>query len=133
MEDEVKSFFFPNCTISLPSIILFFRCRKENYFTLIIQWQDSYCLATYLEDYKKNPTAAMPYATFSIYNDFLVTKQIALVRGEVTNMLSSEEGKKVWELIKRFYGEEERNWNVVRRFNEEGEKFRFEDVLKIAK
>lgn len=60
----------------------------------MLQFQDKYCLCTYLEDFKKNPGQAMPYLTFTFFDDMLVKKRVALVRGEVTNHLTVGEARK---------------------------------------
>lgn len=59
-----------------------------------MQWQDKYCLCTYLEDYKKDPAAAMPYLTFTVFDDMVEKKSVALMRGEVTNQMTVPEAKK---------------------------------------
>lgn len=59
-----------------------------------MQFQDKYCLCTYLEDFKKNPSAAMPYLAFSVFDDMVEKKNVALIRGEVSNHVTVAEAKK---------------------------------------
>lgn len=48
---------------------------------------------TYLEDYKTNAAGAQPYLTVSMFDELVETKGLALLRGEVTNMLTRQEAK----------------------------------------
>lgn len=68
--------------------------RESGFFTLLIQFQGKHCLCTYLEDYKTNPAAAQPYLTFTIFDDLVETKSVALIRGEVINKMTTAEAKK---------------------------------------
>ncbi|KAI0563074.1 ATP11 protein [Gracilaria domingensis] len=68
--------------------------RGTGFFTLLVQFQGNHCLLTFLEDYKKNPTGAQPYMTITVFDDMVETKQVALLRGEVVNVLTTEEAKK---------------------------------------
>lgn len=106
--------------------------RDTGYFTLILQWQDRHCMLTFLEDYRKNPMGAEPYVTFTVYDDFVISKQLALVRGDVGNKLTRKEAAGLWALIKRFYVEELNHFDVVVKFNERSNEFQFEQVLRVA-
>lgn len=68
--------------------------RKAGFFTLIAQFQGRNCLVTYLEDYKRDPANAEPYLTFTLFDELVKKKAIALLRGEVTNNLTRDEAKK---------------------------------------
>jgi ATP11 protein len=68
--------------------------RKGGYFTMITQFQGKHCLMTYLEDYKVNRENAVPYATFTLFDELVEKKGLALVRGEITNNMSRDEGRK---------------------------------------
>lgn len=48
---------------------------------------------TYLEDYKSNAAGAQPYLTITMFDEMLESKNIAFLRGEVTNMLTKSEAK----------------------------------------
>lgn len=67
--------------------------RESGYFTLIVQFQGKQCFMTYLEDYKKNTQGAQPYLTLTFFDEMVETKGVALMRAEVTNMLTRAEGK----------------------------------------
>ena len=87
---------------------------------------------TFLEDYRKNPMGALPYVTFTVYDDFVKSKQIALVRGDVSHKLSCKEAGELWRLIKRFYLEEMGSFDVVVTFNERSHEFDFNRILRIV-
>ncbi|PXF48568.1 hypothetical protein BWQ96_01737 [Gracilariopsis chorda] len=87
---------------------------------------------TYLEDYKKNPNNAQPYMTITLFDDMLETKQLALLRGEVVNVLTTEEARRLVNLLKRYYLGRGRDYDMVVAFNEQSEKFDFNSVLRTA-
>jgi ATP11 protein len=58
---------------------------------VLIQFQGKHCLITYLEDYKANPAAAMPYSTLTLFDELVDKKGLVLIRGDVTNNLSRQE------------------------------------------
>lgn len=107
--------------------------RDGGYFTLLVQFQGRQVFLTFLEDYKRNTAAAMPYLTVTFFEEFVVTKGIALVRAEVTNMVTTAEAKVLLELIKRFYlGEGREGYDAVVAFNTQPEKFDFKTVLRVS-
>jgi hypothetical protein len=55
---------------------------------VLIQFQGKHCLMTYLEDYKANPAAAMPYSTLTLFDELVDKKGLVLI---VTNNLSRQE------------------------------------------
>lgn len=59
--------------------------------TFIAQFQGRNCLITYLEDYKRDPSSAEPYLTFTVFDELVEMKGLALIRGEVTNRLTRDE------------------------------------------
>jgi ATP synthase mitochondrial F1 complex assembly factor 1 len=67
--------------------------RKGGYFTVITQFQGRHCLLTYLEDYKVNRENAVPYATLTLFDELVEKKGLALIRGEITNNMTREEGR----------------------------------------
>lgn len=48
---------------------------------------------TYLEDYKTNAATAQPYLTLSLFDELVESKSLVLLRGEVTNHLTTQEAK----------------------------------------
>ena len=57
---------------------------------LFSEFQGNQCSLTFLEDYKKNPKTAQPYMTMRIYEDLLVSKGLALMRGDVGGMMTKK-------------------------------------------
>jgi hypothetical protein len=80
--------------------------RGGGFFTLITQFQGRQCLVTYLENYKKDPAAAEPYITFTLFDELVARKGVALLRGEVTNQLTRDEGQR-FVVHHRFYAAEQ--------------------------
>lgn len=66
--------------------------RDKGYMTLISQYQDICFLITSLEEFRKNPTAATPYLSMTLYDDFIHDKGLGLVRGDVGIHLTKEVG-----------------------------------------
>lgn len=64
--------------------------REGGFFTLLSQFQDKYCLFTYLDDYKANPATAQPYLTLTLYDDLVEDKGLALARGDYGLLLGRE-------------------------------------------
>lgn len=67
--------------------------RDNGFFTLLVQFQQRQVLLTFLDDYKRNAANAMPYMTVTFFDDFLRTKGVALVRSDVTHMMTKPEAK----------------------------------------
>lgn len=68
--------------------------REQGFFTLIVQFQGRQVLLTFLEDYKRNAAGAMPYLTITFFEELLARKHIALMRADVTNMMTRPEAEK---------------------------------------
>lgn len=66
--------------------------RQGGFFTMISQFQGRQCIVTYLEDYKRDPSNAQPYITLTLFDELLEKKGLALLRAEITNQLTREEG-----------------------------------------
>ena len=68
---------------------------------LVSQFQvPSHFLLAYLEDYKMDPHSATPLLTFSVFNDYIDTKDVALVRCDILNKnIQDDEGRKVVESL----------------------------------
>lgn len=67
--------------------------RQAGFFTLLVQFQGRHCLLTFLDDYKQNAQHASPYLTITLFEELLQSKHIALVRADVTNMITMSEAK----------------------------------------
>lgn len=64
--------------------------RKEGFFNMICQFQETCFLLTYLEAFKENPGLAPPCLTVSLYDDLVEKKDIGLLRADVINMLDKK-------------------------------------------
>lgn len=67
--------------------------RDGGFFTLLVQFQERHCLLTFLEDYKQNVQNASPYLTITFFEELLQSKHVALMRADVTNMITRSEAK----------------------------------------
>lgn len=78
--------------------------RKGGHFVMLAQWQDNVCLFTFLEEYKKNPHSAEPWAAMTMYNELVNTHGVALSRFDYNPLhISKVEAKHLMELLRIFY------------------------------
>lgn len=96
------------------------------FFNLIAEWQDKYCIFTFLDDYRRNPSAAEPYMSVALYDDFLTRKQLVLVRGDFSGHLRKADATHLLNLMRYFYFSEPK-W--VETFNLTPDKFDFNRFL----
>jgi hypothetical protein len=99
---------------------------EGKFFTLFAEWQDKFCIMTFLDDYMKNPSGAEPYLSIALYDDFLARKQLVLVRGDFTGHLRKLDAAHLMNLMRYFYFSEPK-W--VEAFNLEPSKFNFDAFL----
>lgn len=69
-------------------------------------------MCTYLEDFKRDPTSAMPYLTFTIFDDMVEKKQVALIRGEVSNNMTVAEAER-YVTSNRIHDDDDDDSNVM--------------------
>jgi len=50
------------------------------FFTLYAEWQDNFCIFTFLDDYRRSPATAQPWFSVALYDDLLVRKQVRRAR-----------------------------------------------------
>lgn len=88
-------------------------------------------LFTGLEDYKARGTQAAPYFTATFYTDFVESKDLVLIRGDIvfTSKLTDSEAEWLLETIQSFYLNDVR-YKLVEQFNKEARNFEFKDVLR---
>ncbi|KAK8692590.1 hypothetical protein V6N13_076047 [Hibiscus sabdariffa] len=105
--------------------------RGSGYTTMFAQVQLPYMLFTGLEDYKARGTQASPYFTATFYTDFVESKDLVLIRGDIvfTSKLTDEEAKWLLETTQSFYLNDVR-YKLVECFNKEPRDFEFKDVLR---
>ena len=97
------------------------------FFTLVAEWQDRFCIFTFLDDYRRNPSAAEPYMSIALYDDFLARKDLVLVRGDFTGHLTKADAVHVLNLMRYFYFTEPKQ---VELFNKEPGSFDFNSFLR---
>ena len=100
---------------------------EDKFFLLLSQFQDRYCIFTYLEDYRQNPSAAEPYFAVTCYDELVSRKQVVLVRGDFSAHLTKEEANTMLRLL-RFAYLEEPKW--VETFNQYPREFNFQQWLE---
>ena len=81
--------------------------RDGGHFMLLSQYtaaQNMFAL-TYLDDYRKNPQLAQPWASVHLFDDLLTTKAVGLLRAEVAaERLTTDEASHLLLLVRRYYG-----------------------------
>jgi hypothetical protein len=96
------------------------------FFNLVAEWQDKYCIFTWLEDYRRDPSRAEPYLSVALFDDFLDRKQVVLVRGDFSGHLRKRDAAHILNLM-RFYYFQEPKW--VETFNKDPGAFDFTAFL----
>ena len=97
------------------------------YFNLVAEWQDRFCIFTWLDDYRRNPSAAEPYMSIALYDDFLARKDLVLVRGDFTGHLKKADAVHLMNLMRYYYFTEPK---AVEQFNLSPGSFNFEAFLQ---
>jgi ATP synthase mitochondrial F1 complex assembly factor 1 len=57
--------------------------RDGGHFIVVGQFKGKTALITHLEDYKKSAEAADPYLALTVHDEFVQSKDIALIRGDL--------------------------------------------------
>jgi hypothetical protein len=96
------------------------------FFNLVAEWQDNFCIFTYLDDYRKSPGSAEPYLSIALFDDLLVRKQLVLVRGDFSGHLTKRDAVHIVNLMRHFYFAEPK-W--VELFNRDPGSFDFTTFL----
>ena len=73
---------------------------------------------TFLEEYQRNPQAALPWASVLLFDELLTSKGVALIRTEVAeDKLTKAEAEHLLLLYQRYYANEESGYDKVWMFN----------------
>jgi hypothetical protein len=99
---------------------------EGKFFTLVAEWQDKYCIFTWLEDYRRDPSRAEPYLSVALFDDFLDRKQVVLVRGDFSGHLLKRDAAHILNLMRYYYFQEPK-W--VETFNKDPGSFDFTAFL----
>ena len=96
------------------------------FFTLVSQWQDNFCIFTFLEDFRRDPSRAEPYLSLAVYEDLAPRHGLVLVRGDFSGHLTKRDAAHVLNLLRFFYFAEPK-W--VETFNRDAAAFDFTAFL----
>ncbi|KAH9102773.1 hypothetical protein LEN26_006808 [Aphanomyces euteiches] len=106
--------------------------NEEGYFTMLSQFQDKCFLLTTLDAYRENPAQAPPCLTVSIFDDLVSSKELALIRGDVANLLDKDEASRLLDsLIQRYVNDA--HYSTVESFNLKPQEFSFDAYLEECK
>eukprot|EP00592_Proboscia_alata_P006489 CAMPEP_0194357168 /NCGR_PEP_ID=MMETSP0174-20130528/4692_1 /TAXON_ID=216777 /ORGANISM="Proboscia alata, Strain PI-D3" /LENGTH=227 /DNA_ID=CAMNT_0039127073 /DNA_START=22 /DNA_END=705 /DNA_ORIENTATION=- len=107
--------------------------RDGGFFNLVSQFQTpSHFMLAYLEDYKKDPQGAQPLITLSLFENFMESHELTLVRGDIiAEGLSDEEGGRIIQTLVDMYRFDDEFTNNVHSFNKQPEKFDIDDFTSI--
>ena len=100
---------------------------EGKFFNLLAEWQDKYCIFTYLDDYRRAPGRAEPYLSIALFDEFLPRKGLVLVRGDFTGHLVKADAVHVLNLMRHFYFTDPRH---VETFNRDPASFDFTAFLR---
>ena len=81
--------------------------REGGHFMLLSQFTAAHRMfvLTSLEEYRRSPTLAQPWASLHVFDELLSTKAVALLRAEVVpERLTTEEASHLLLLLRRYYG-----------------------------
>ena len=101
--------------------------RDDGHFILLSQAQEKHVLFTYLEDFKNNPESARPDLAVTLYEDFKSSKDLVLVRGDISDMMTKAESTSILHLFTKFYFSD---YEWVNTFNNQPNEFDFEKHLE---
>ena len=112
-----------------PSFVFPLR-RDGGHFMLFSQFAPAHRMfvMTFLEDYRKNPELAQPWASVHLFDELVVSKGVGLLRAEVTaERLTDAEAAHLLLLVQRYYATS--NYDKVWMFNHAEKHFDVEGYL----
>ena len=101
--------------------------RDDGHFMMLSQAQEKHILFTYLEDFRNNPETALPYLAVTLYDDFKENKDLVLLRGDISDMITKPESTNLLHLFTKFYFSD---YEWVDTFNNKPNEFDFEKHLE---
>ena len=98
---------------------------------IVSQFQaPNYFLLAFLEDYRMDPARAQPLLTISVFDDFVDSKDLALVRCDIIAQgIDEDEGYKICKLLISDYSEDE-DFQNVHMFNKKPDAFDVDEFVK---
>ena len=100
---------------------------------LLSQMQDKFISFTYLEEYKQNPDAASQWASLALYDDFVESKDLGFVRGDMSPQLSRIEGDTLIRSLLQTYISDEDYEKYIHAFNHKPESFNYDTYMAYIK
>ncbi|KAK4537316.1 hypothetical protein CDCA_CDCA12G3341 [Cyanidium caldarium] len=110
------------------------RPEQAGYVSLLAQTQDAkYVLFTYLQEYRDRPDRAQPRLVFTVYDELVADKGLALVRAEVVHhpQIRREDAWRLLHLWQQVYADED-DAQLLRQFYERPREFDYERVVAAA-
>jgi ATP synthase F1 complex assembly factor 1 len=104
--------------------------REQGHFLLLSQFDVAHemFVMTFLEDYKRNPAAAQPWLSVTLFSELLTSKAVGLLRADFApERLVKREGEHVMSLVRRYYGSD--NYDRVWTFNHAERHFNLDAYL----
>ena len=89
-----------------------------------MQNQDKSFIYTFIDDYRKYPTAASPYLVITLFDELKFSKGVILIRGDVMGDLTVDESHRLLQMTKDFFGQEHLYKKVIE-FNKNSRSFDF--------
>ena len=105
----------------------------NTHIVLLSQMQEKFISFTYLEEYKQNPDAATQWASLAIYDDFVESKDLAMVRGDVSPQLTRQEGNLVARSLLQTYLSDDEYTQFIHAFNHQSASFNYEAYIAYMK
>ena len=99
-----------------------------NHFVMVSQHQDRSFVITFLGDYQANPTGANPYMVVTAFEEFMDSKDIVLLRGDLISHLDEDEGKALLTMLLNDYLVEP-EFQKVKQFNFEPNDFKYQEYI----
>ncbi len=105
----------------------------DSYLILLTQFQEKHIIATFLDEYKKNPSGAQPWLSISIYDEFSKAKGLHLLRCDFLPNLTKDESKRTFGAIIDSYSRDEQMLSYIEAFNLKPDSFDYNKFLSYAK
>eukprot|EP00398_MALV-I-01_sp_L67-1_P000722 gene722-561_t len=101
--------------------------KLSGYMNLVMQFQDNQILFTWLQQYQEKGNDAPLYAVISLFDDFVLSKEIGLLRAEVVAPeLTKQDCIHLVRYVREFYGPGPK-FEWVKKFNHRAHEFDFEE------
>jgi ATP synthase F1 complex assembly factor 1 len=116
--------------IACPMFIIPVMKGEGAYFNLVSQFQDGrHCLFTSLENFRRDPANSSPMMVMTIYDELVIEKGIALIRGDVINSLeiTRADAQDAIKFLRHAYIN---RFDEVKRFNRNPREFDFNDFMQ---